>query len=48
MRSTQQSSITLPHEMAETVRRMLASFDPAIAAAPIDLAATFTNRFVGV
>ncbi len=35
-------------EMAETVRRMLASFDPAIAAAPIDLAATFTNRFVGV
>jgi len=33
-------------EMAETVRRMLSSFDPAIAAAPIDLAATFTNRFV--
>lgn len=33
-------------EMAATVRRMLASFDPAIAAAPIDLAATYTNRFV--
>ncbi len=33
-------------EMAETVRRMLSSFDTAIAAAPIDLTATFTNRFV--
>lgn len=34
-------------EMAQTVRRALASFDPAIAAAPIDLSATYTNRFVG-
>jgi len=33
-------------EIAETVRRMLSSFDPAIAAAPIDLTATFTNLFV--
>ncbi len=32
-------------EMAETVRRMLASFDPAIAAAKIDLSATYTGRF---
>jgi NitT/TauT family transport system substrate-binding protein len=34
-------------DMAETVKRMLTSFDPAIAAATIDLAATYTNRFVG-
>ncbi len=34
-------------EMAETVRRMLASFDPAIAAANIDLGATFTDRYLG-
>ena len=33
-------------EMAQTVHRMLAGFDPAIAAAKIDLAATFTDRFV--
>ena len=33
-------------EMAETVKRMLDSFDPAIAAARIDLAATFTDRFL--
>jgi NitT/TauT family transport system substrate-binding protein len=33
-------------EMAETVRRMLAGFDPAIAAANIDLAATFTDRYL--
>lgn len=33
-------------EMAETVRRMLASFDPAIAAAKIDLAATYTGRYI--
>ena len=37
--------VTLP--MAETVHRMLASFDPAIASARIDLPATFTNRFAG-
>jgi hypothetical protein len=30
----------------ETVRRMLASFSPEIAAARIDLAATDTNRFI--
>ncbi len=30
--------------MAETVRRMLGSFDPAIAAAAIDLPATYTDR----
>jgi NitT/TauT family transport system substrate-binding protein len=35
-------------EMAETVKRMLSSFDPAIASASIDLNATYTNRFVGV
>ena len=34
-------------EMAQTVHRMLAGFDPAIAAAKVDLAATFTDRFVG-
>lgn len=33
-------------EMAETVRRMLASFDPAIASANIDLGATYTGRFM--
>lgn len=33
-------------EMAETVLRMLSSFDPTIAAAPIDLTATLTNRFL--
>jgi NitT/TauT family transport system substrate-binding protein len=32
---------------AETVKRMLASFDPAIAAANVDLSTTFTNRLVG-
>ena len=32
--------------MAETVRRMLAGFDPVIAAANIDLAATFTDRYL--
>ena len=32
--------------MAETVRRMLAGFDPVIAAANIDLAATFTDRYM--
>ena len=32
--------------MAETVKRMLTSFDPAIAAAPIDLGATYTDRYV--
>lgn len=31
---------------AETVRRMLGSFSPEIAAANIDLAATFTTRFI--
>jgi len=34
-------------EMAQTVHRMLAGFDPAIAAAKIDLAATFTDRYLG-
>ena len=34
-------------EMAQTVHRMLSGFDPAIAAAKIDLAPTFTDRFVG-
>ena len=33
-------------EMAQTVHRMLAGFDPAIAAAKVDLAATYTDRFV--
>ena len=33
-------------EMSQTVHRMLAGFDPAIAAANIDLSATYTNRFV--
>ena len=33
-------------EMAETVKRMLASFDPAIAAANIDLPATYTVRYL--
>jgi NitT/TauT family transport system substrate-binding protein len=33
---------------AETVKRMLTGFDPAIAAANVDLAPTFTNRLVGV
>ena len=32
--------------MAETVRRMLASFDPAIASATIDLAGTFTDKYL--
>ncbi len=32
---------------AETVKRMLEGFDPAIAAAKVDLTPTFTNRFVG-
>ena len=31
---------------AETVKRMLTGFDPAIAAATIDLPATFTDRFL--
>lgn len=31
---------------AETVKRTLAGFDPAIAAANVDLVPTFTNRFV--
>ena len=33
-------------EMSQTVHRMLAGFDPAIAAANIDLSQTFTSRFV--
>jgi len=33
-------------EQAETVRRMLASFTPAVAAAQIDLSATFTARYM--
>ncbi len=33
-------------EMADTVRRMLGSFDPAIAAAAIDLPATYTDRYL--
>lgn len=33
-------------EMAETVRRMLAGFDQAIAAAQIDLPATYTDRYL--
>lgn len=33
-------------EMAETVKRMLASFDPAIASANIDLPATFTAKYL--
>ena len=32
--------------MAETVKRMLTSFDPAIAAATIDIASTFTDRYL--
>ncbi len=32
--------------MAETVKRMLTGFDPAIAAATIDLSATFTDRYL--
>ncbi len=36
----------IKREQAETVRRMLASFSPEIAAANIDLAATFTTRFL--
>ena len=37
---------TITIEMAQTVHRMLAGFDPAIAAAKVDLPATFTNGFV--
>lgn len=33
-------------EMATTVKRMLASFDPAVAKAEIDLSQTFTDRFI--
>lgn len=33
--------------MAGTVKAMLASFNPEIAAANVDLGATYTNRFVG-
>ncbi len=33
-------------EMAQTVYKMLAGFDPAIAAAKMDLPATYTDRFV--
>lgn len=36
--------VTMP--MAETVKRMLASFVPEIASAQIDLGGTFTDRFV--
>jgi len=32
--------------MAETVKRMLTSFDPAIAAATIDLGATYSDRYL--
>ena len=32
--------------MAETVKRMLAGFDPAIAAANVDTAATYTDKYV--
>ena len=32
--------------MAETVKRMLTSFDPAIAAATIDLSATYTDKYL--
>ena len=35
-------------EQAETVKRMLAGFDPAIAAANVDLAPTFTSRLLSV
>ena len=37
---------TITMAQAETVKRMLTGFDPAIAAANVDLAPTFTNRFV--
>lgn len=37
---------TISMEQAETVKRMLAGFDPAIAAANVDLGPTFTNRLV--
>jgi NitT/TauT family transport system substrate-binding protein len=37
---------TMTDEAARTVRDVLAAFDPAIAAAKIDLAATYDNRFV--
>jgi NitT/TauT family transport system substrate-binding protein len=40
-----QNGVITP-EMAQTVRNMLASFDPTIANAKIDLAATYTSRFV--
>lgn len=33
---------------AETVKRMLTSFDPSIAAAPIDLPSTFTDQYMPV
>ncbi len=33
-------------DMAETVKRMLVSFDPAIAAATIDLGSTYTDRYL--
>ncbi len=36
--------VTAP--MAETVKRMLSSFEPAIAAANIDTAATYTDKYV--
>ena len=32
--------------MAETVKRMLSSFDPAVAAANIDVAATYTDKYL--
>ena len=35
-------------EMAATVKRMLTSFDPAIAAAAIDAGATYTDRYLPV
>lgn len=42
----QDGRITLAQ--AETVKRMLTSFDPAIAAASIDLPSTFTDRYLTV
>ena len=37
---------TVTPEMAQTVHRMLAGFDPAIANAKVDVSQTYTNKFV--
>ncbi|WP_443103644.1 ABC transporter substrate-binding protein [Bordetella sp. H567] len=46
MRACLSSDGVMTDEAAQTVRNVLAAFDPAIAAANIDLDATYTNRYV--